>query len=97
MASRIQSPDCGRVLPVLLLVPGCTFHRTHSPGRHKNLSVTRPVWEYMVETRRVGMARTETRFDRIYEAHHHQILVYCLRRVSPEEADAAANEVFEVA
>ena len=43
------------------------------------------------------MARTETRFDSIYEAHHQQILVYCLRRVSPEEAHAATNEVFEVA
>ena len=43
------------------------------------------------------MARTETRFDRIYEAHHSQILAYCLRRVSHEEAYAAANEVFEVA
>ena len=43
------------------------------------------------------MARTETRFDRIYEAHHRQILAYCLRRVSREEAYSAANEVFEVA
>jgi RNA polymerase sigma-70 factor (ECF subfamily) len=36
-------------------------------------------------------------FDQIYERHHRSIVAYCLRRTSPEDAYAAANEVFEVA
>ena len=36
-------------------------------------------------------------FDQIYERHHRSVLAYCLRRTSPEDAYAAANEVFEVA
>ena len=43
------------------------------------------------------MARTDTRFDKIYEAHHRQILAYCLRRTSHDEAYSATNEVFEAA
>ena len=43
------------------------------------------------------MTGKHPRFDQIYERHHRSVLAYCLRRTSPDDAYAAANEVFEVA
>jgi RNA polymerase sigma-70 factor (ECF subfamily) len=43
------------------------------------------------------MPQPHGRFDRIYEAHYRHVLAYCLRRVGPTDAAAAANEVMSIA
>ena len=43
------------------------------------------------------MAMTEAGFDRLVERYQSQILAYCLRRTSANDADDAAADVFAVA
>lgn len=43
------------------------------------------------------MAMTEAGFDSLVDQHRSQILAYCLRRTSVDDADDAAAEVFAVA
>lgn len=44
-----------------------------------------------------GGATPASRFDRLYRAHHREVLAYCMRRANRADAEEVASEVFAIA
>ncbi len=42
-------------------------------------------------------AEPQSRFERLYRAHHREVLAYCMRRTNRADAEEVASEVFAVA
>ncbi len=42
-------------------------------------------------------ASPQSRFERLYRAHHREVLAYCIRRANRADAEEVASEVFAIA